>query len=565
METARGRGPSVRTGILVALLLNLLLALAGLGSALPGTMSEHEQHAVHRALQMGASGDLDPGPLALYGRGIIWYALLAVFGGYYGAGRLLGWFPDAASFGASFFIDPTPFLLLGRFTGAAISTATVAVAAAAVARRFGGRAAVWAALLLAVAPEHVGRSHYPDADALSALLVAAVLWTWATGRPPILGALLGGLAVGAKWPAAPVLVLPLLDALDRRSRRALVAVPLAAAAGFVAANPFYVLRARRYWALALETTGEFAGTGAGGAVFGRRGLYHLPYLGPYAAEALTTGGALLVVLGAVLAARRLGRAALVPAAGGAAYVLLAGVSSYPLGYRDVVLPLLVPYAGIAAAEAFGVASAPRLRAALLSVLVAAFVEAGARNARTIEALAVPGDVPRIVGWIESNVPAGARIVFLDDSLLYRLRNTADRAEALARRAEETGDQRLAYFRAEAAWMRAHPDRPGYVLVPVLGPVGDEEQHTADQRGVARTWEGILLAEADPDSILAGADVLVVTLTGDPSPARAALRAAAERRGRLIWRFDGAQRSGSTTEVWDLRPAAAVAPAAGPPL
>ena len=149
-------------------------------------------------------------------------------------------------------VGPSDFYLWGRFVTAAIGTATIALVYRA-GLRWGPRAGLAAAAVLAVMPLHVRESHFvlTDVPMTFAVTLTLVLTLRAAERPTI-GAWLAagaaaGLAAGIKYNGLMAFSMPLLAALAARRVRSLprAAALLAAAAAcvgaFFATTPFALI------------------------------------------------------------------------------------------------------------------------------------------------------------------------------------------------------------------------------------------------------------------------------------------------------------------------------------
>jgi len=149
-------------------------------------------------------------------------------------------------------VGPSDFYLWGRFVTAAIGTATIALVYRA-GLRWGPRAGLAAAAVLAVMPMHVRESHFvlTDVPMTFAVVLTLVLSLRAAERPT-LGAWLAagaaaGLAAGIKYNGLMAFSMPLLAALaaERGRRLSRVAALLAAAAAcvgaFFATTPFALI------------------------------------------------------------------------------------------------------------------------------------------------------------------------------------------------------------------------------------------------------------------------------------------------------------------------------------
>ncbi len=146
-----------------------------------------------------------------------YYVWLLEYGAYYGVGRVLGAWQSPEEFGARWFSNPGPFLLIGRLTGLAFALASVLVLYWAGRRLYGAAVGLAAAGLLIASVGHVGASQEVKKDILSALFTLLALlpqimivrrggtsWYWKSG-------LFAGLGTATKYHPMGMLV-PLLVA-----------------------------------------------------------------------------------------------------------------------------------------------------------------------------------------------------------------------------------------------------------------------------------------------------------------------------------------------------------------
>ncbi len=239
----------------MVLLLATALRLWGLVHDLPFSYFGDELHFMKRAMALG-TGDLNPH--WFHKPAFLMYVLAFVYGLYFVAGRIAGWFGSTAEFGAHFIFNPGPFLLLGRLVVAACGVATVFVVDRIGRRVFGSPwAGIASALVAAVLTPMVISSQTIKSDVpcglLMALSVLAWLGTRARLRPlvPLGGAsLLAGVAMGTHYYAVALVPAYLgMEALRAVSsqipwRTALkrgALIVLLFVAGFFLASPFNFL------------------------------------------------------------------------------------------------------------------------------------------------------------------------------------------------------------------------------------------------------------------------------------------------------------------------------------
>jgi hypothetical protein len=305
-----------------------------------------------KALEMGGwdTGRLDLNPHFFNYPTLSLYLHLLVQKLVYLAGLALGAFHGPGDYFIGYLTDPTPMVLAARLVGVACH-ALVVIACLRIGERLRPGAGWLAGAMVALAPGLIVTSRAIFADSVMA---ACALWAvermmaWRAGggRARLAAAaVLVGLAAGAKYPGA-ALVIPLgaaiLQRLGRRAPRAL-AISLAIAFGaFLLTSPYVVLDFARFRQdLAFEglhaSTGHFGNLGSGVLGFQLTNLVRnlgLPGL-----------VALAISLGVVVARRR----------GGALVVLW-------LAFASLAIPLLAARIG---AEHYLVAVVP-----LAAVLIA---------------------------------------------------------------------------------------------------------------------------------------------------------------------------------------------------
>lgn len=152
--------------LLLILLLALAVRVSTIGYALPFSFQEQEQRIVNIALKIGATGDPDP---HFFGKGVLWYILLAEFGLYYLVGRSLGIFSGTFDFAKSYFVDHTPFYLIDRLNQAALAMLSIWALYLLARRLLGDKGALWASAFGAAAAYHVDASRFALVDILNAL------------------------------------------------------------------------------------------------------------------------------------------------------------------------------------------------------------------------------------------------------------------------------------------------------------------------------------------------------------------------------------------------------------
>lgn len=318
---------------------------------------------------------------------------------------------------------PSQFLV-GRAVSVLAGVTTVLILYDLVRRAFGRRAALVAALLLAVSPTHVRNSHFVAPDVSMICISTASLWfsyqvlLHGKRRDYWLAGLLAGLAISTKYNAYPV-VIPLVAAhLMREKRTALLDAGIGGAftaigAGFLIGTPYAFLDLPAFLnGLAFELRHY--------ATVGDPGIETRSALGWYAEYLLRAEGVSLL-LGLAQATRgflRRDRTTIWFASLPAAFIVLTAFSVVK-NDRTVlaVLPALLALAGAFVDWALIAAqSTARMRgkhASLALTLIAglALVAWPAYHAVLIDSRFEQDDVRTLATrWLAANTTSGARIV-----------------------------------------------------------------------------------------------------------------------------------------------------------
>lgn len=248
--------------ILATLALALLVRVWGLRYALPYEFGHVDEQVVIRdAMQMGAAHSLKPSFFdypSLYT-----YLTLIAIGAKYVLWRLLGLFSSPSDLALQYALSPGYIHLIGRVISVAAGTLTVYVTYLLGRKVANYAVGLCAAVLMALAVEHVSQSHWALPDATMTLLFTAALYLAyrlvETGslKSYIACGLVAGLAVSTKYNASPIVAVLLVAHVMRvrpehpRSNvhfldRRLVAGALCMAAGFFAASPYWLLDPKPY-------------------------------------------------------------------------------------------------------------------------------------------------------------------------------------------------------------------------------------------------------------------------------------------------------------------------------
>lgn len=229
-----------------AILLALVLRLAGLGHGLPFVYNPDEVNIMARALSVAR--DLNP-HYFLY-PSFFFYCIFGVMGGLFVLGRVLGWYENLGDFEAQFFEDPTRFYLAGRMVGVVAALGTIVLTYHLAYRHFGRMAARAASFFLAVAYFHVRDAHYLKHDVPVGFLVilALVMFDRAMERTTRGSYVASGLTMGLAFAThyysiflAPTFATCHWFSAGSRKLGNLVVAALVAAMTFFVLSPFVLL------------------------------------------------------------------------------------------------------------------------------------------------------------------------------------------------------------------------------------------------------------------------------------------------------------------------------------
>jgi hypothetical protein len=396
------------------LVLALGLRLSGLSWSLPWAFHPDEIFYVDQAQDMLKFGD--PNPKYFRNPSLPTYLLA----GELLATRALG---DAAGPLADTTISAH---LLARLNSALIGSASVVIVFAIGASLFNRWVGMVAALLLAVSFLHVRDSHYGVNDVpATGLLLVSVYAAARVMREPrfrwyLLAGLSGGLAASTKYNMGfffvPLVVAHLLRgerATRPRTRSpALALAAVAGLVGYLAATPYTVLDARRFWEdfLVQYRFGDSRWLG--------QPLEPVPLL--YLTTLLQGFGAVplaLALVGLLLACRQQLRAAAVLLAFPMAYLLF--LLPKALFFPRFALPLL-PFCSLLAAYAASKLVGrlqPEWRLIGIATLLTAAIAQPLANDLLHNRLLLEKDTRVLANeWIQGNLPPGSRLKIEDYSL-----------------------------------------------------------------------------------------------------------------------------------------------------
>jgi len=283
-ETERDRvaGGAALTALL-AVAVGLRLWRIGLG--LPDFLEEAIPFRLALGMMDVATGRVDWNPHHFNYPSLATYLHFLVQQTVFGIGRLLGAYPSYADYLLSYSIDPTRMVVAARWVGV-ICDALAVVGVVRLGERFARGAGLLAGFLVATAPILITTSHSIFCDSVMGVLAVWALermLAWhdqGRQRDLVLASVLVGLAAGAKYPAA-VLLLPMAWLIWHRrgwagfaSWAALSGVALVA---FVVSTPFAILDSRAFWR-DVFFEGAHAAGGHLGSVGHRSFAFHLANL-----------------------------------------------------------------------------------------------------------------------------------------------------------------------------------------------------------------------------------------------------------------------------------------------
>ncbi len=461
MPGEQGRDWGLCLGLALILGVGLGLRLWGLDFGLPNLYCRPDESTlVHKAAGMG-KGDLNPHFFNY--PSLHFYVLAVLYGLYFCAGYLSGTFAGLADFERQCLVDPSAVYLLGRFLGAGLGAASIAVLYL-IGRSAGGRrVGLVAAALLSVAFLHTRDSHFLTVDIPASfhLLVAYLFFfrylkggRW---RELAWGAVFLGLATSTKYNlgifvVAQVLAVGLGPAIVRWKYLAgsLALTGLA----FIAGTPFALLDWPTFWRdLSFERAHFAVGHGQD---LGWGWVRHLSFTLP----AGLGWPLLLAGLGgcAWLGWRRRPMD-LVLLGGILAYYAVAG--SGKLVFPRYMLPL-VPLLCLGAAV--GLEEVARRWRGLWAVLVlAALVPGVVLSWQHAQLLDRPDTRLLAAEWIEAQVPDGAYIAMTGSEYGHpQLRRTRmwiqERFEDLRQAGESS------WYQARLLQLPGFPPAPAYYVV-----------------------------------------------------------------------------------------------------
>lgn len=470
-----------------------------------GLFHADEPIVVNHALAYG-TGDFHPHFFAI--PPLVSYLLFFLYGIFFMAGKIFGFFSGLEAFQALFVHKPLIFYALGRLVfGALLGTATVAFLYFFAKKFFSRNVAALAALFLAVNFLHARDSHYLYVDILMTLTVWAVVYCamkiyergelryflWA-------GAWLGA-AVATKYNAAIVApTIAVATFLSKRPFRYLIAV--AGLSGFVyfALNPFSILDLGFFLKTFMKQAAAESPVGAGHHFFyslvgsGGWGLLILALWGVVRCGFQDFKKAFTLFLFPVLF-----------------FVSLAVFSQHHERYVLPMIPFVCLAAGIGAGEIFS--KNKFVGSALIAVAV---VFPLLKSIQADRLFTEPDTTEQMTRWVEKNIPAGEKIAF--DHSFYRpaLQRSANQWEVISSANPQ------AQLKNRLFQKHADPSRPDYQLFFLW-----------DQPNTAFSSVQPVLAFDIPE--LKERGIHYVTFHAGVNPEHEAFHEELKRQGKLMWR------------------------------
>lgn len=461
---------SPATSVAIALGIGGVLRVWGLDYGLPCIYCRPDESTlVHKALAIAGG---EPNPHFFNYPSLQLYLLALVYGGYYAAGWLAGWFSHPSDLARAFFLDPSRLFLLARLVTAAAGTVSIAVTYC-IGRRLSGRATgILSAWLLALAYLHIRESHFATVD-VPALLWSLVSLSFAMRyidrgerTDIVFCGLFLGLGASTKYSAAlfagAALAAVWLGTTrshgSARSHRMALLVAVAGIA-FAAGTPFSILDPASFWRdLSFEGMHYGVGHGETELQAGSGWAYYLTFVLRHGLGPPLLG---LGLLGTVLMAFRRTRADLVLLSAMGVYFLVLGAGR--TGFVRYAVPL-VPLLCVAGGQ-LGAAAWQRSRV-LGIVLISAAVLPSAKRAVALDQLLGRTDTRVLAGeWLARTVPSGETIAMLgsDFGFPYVRRSRQWLEDAFA---EARGSGAPAGRLEAMLAMPDYPPQPAYFVVQV---------------------------------------------------------------------------------------------------
>ncbi len=444
--------------ILLSILLGaVLLRFLGLKFGLPVPVFSDESHHINVAVSFG-SGNLNP---HIFKYPTLWmYVLFAAYGALFAVWSGLGLLHSTADFASLFVWSPAWFYLTARIVTAVAGVITVIFVYLAARTHYESRRAGWVAGgLAAFCPYLIYYGHQAKPDTMMTALVAAAIYFLivhqksGSPRPFYLGCALLGLSCSTQYTAAvavPYLFFAgiLSGSADASSRiKKILRGGFLVVTFFFLASPFILIDWMTFW-------GDLAslrsyGSGALRADTGRAGWLVLKFyalaLGPLVIGSILLAGS---VFTAVFRSQKKTLAFLFPLIWTAIALALQSKEAGVENYLFPVFPFLFLLVGGLGAELEKLS--PPLRTGLSLALIAPCLFSGAGITHNF---LKPDTRPAATRWIETNIPAGTKILLDQPHTAPALYPTQQQAERLLEKTKAHGNARWKYF---DAMLRSHP-------------------------------------------------------------------------------------------------------------
>jgi 4-amino-4-deoxy-L-arabinose transferase-like glycosyltransferase len=497
--------PYSRLALALILFTAAALRLYHVGSGIPYAIGIDEPELLVRAVRMMQSGDFNPHFFDYPSLPIYLHMLIAI--ARFLAGAITHEFRSLAQ------ADFTDFLLWSRVFTAVLGVATVHVTYR-IGLHWGRRQALLAAALLAILPMHVREARFALTDTPMALCAAGALWAAvvaherATIKAFVVAAVMAGLALGVKYTAGLVILLPLLAVwlstshLRVKLQRSAIVVG-AWAAAFLVVAPYTVI----------DLPGFLNGFAALMGEYRPRALAEAPWLTYLKHLRITFGwpGALLLAAGIALASVHVVRGpararwtllVLFPVV----YYLL--VSRQHLVYARYLLPIMPAACLLAATALVALADvlAPRLghpaaqRAAAAALLTAALFTPALRSIDFVRAASRTSTQAEAYQWLVSHLPPDSPVVI--EKYEVRLSGARYKPIYVTRLIEKSYDE---HVRSGARYMVATSQMYGMALAH---PEQDPERYRAYMSLFSQARE---VARFTPSADRAGPELIIFEL------------------------------------------------------
>lgn len=372
-----------------------------------GAYHADEPIVINHALAYG-TGDLNPHFFKI--PPLISYLLFGVYGVWFVAGKLIGFFPNLTSFQELYVRQPLVFYLIARlFFGVLPGVLTVWTVMNVAQKRWGRAAGIFAGLFIALNFLHARDSHFIYVDIPMTLMVFLAASTayevWDKGKKTdyLRSAVFAGLATAFKYNAVlsflPLCVGHLLR--KKRDHRIMLAVTASFIAVILALNPFALLDFRSFHAELLSQSRAQGFTGIGHHLF-----YSLAGAFGWPALALSAIGFFLMV-------KRCREEGIIFAVFPVIfYVSIVLVGQKHERYTLPLVPFISILAGITCAEVWRRTQIKRsTRWASILLLIVAFVWPLVKLVYANHLFTRPDTRDMAREWVEANIPTDSTLAF----------------------------------------------------------------------------------------------------------------------------------------------------------